>query len=87
MKSFHNTLKQKITDDRKRLTAVPFICTDENFNFPLPIISKVKGIRWSAPNEDEEISFGDVTVTRKHFGNFKDRYLFCRQHLKIASRS
>ena len=71
-----NTLKQKITDDRKRLTAVPFICTDKKFAFPLPIISKVKGLRWSSPNEDEEISFGDVKVTRKNFGNFKERYQF-----------
>ena len=69
-----NTLKQKITDDRKRLTSVPFICTDKKFAFPLPIISKVKGVRWSSSNENEEISFGDVKVTRKNFGNFKARY-------------
>ena len=67
-------LKQKITDERKRFTVVPIICCDESFDFPVTIISKLKGARWSSPNTNEEVDLGDQKVVRKNFGRFKDSY-------------
>ena len=70
-----NFEKQKISDEKKRFTVLPIICMDESFDFPLTIISKIKGMRWSAPNIDEEIDLGDIKVQRKNFGKFKDSYI------------
>ena len=77
-------LKQNSTDERKRLTVCPVICNDENFDFPLQIISKET--EWSSPHQDETIDLDEIEISRKNFEKFKERYLgfrifdrnFCR---------
>ena len=66
-------LKQNSTDERKRLTVCPVICNDENFDFPLQIISKET--EWSSPHQDETIDLDEVEISRKNFEKFKERYL------------
>jgi len=67
-------LKQKLKDEKRRITAVPVICSDPKIRFPLPIISILKGVKWTRDNEDEEVDLGSVKVERKNFGNFKESY-------------
>ena len=66
--------KQKISNDRQRITALPVICTDPDFDFPLQIISKQLGQKWKN-GEFEEVEVGDIKVKRKNFGNFKVRLI------------
>ena len=68
--SFQTAVKQKIKNERQRITALPVICSDPDFDFPLQIISKLLGQKWQG-GEFEEIEVGDVKVKRKNFGNFK----------------
>ena len=67
-----SNLKQKVKDDRKRITALPVICSDPNFKFPLPIISKLLGTKWEG-GYFEEKTFGDVKVKRKNFGDYQEK--------------
>ena len=66
-------LKQKITDDKQRITVLPTICSDPDFNFPLQVISKLLGRKWK-DGIDEEVQIGDMKVFRRNFGDFKGRY-------------
>ena len=72
-------------DERKRFTVVPIICCDENFEFPVTIISKLKGARWKSQNTNEEVDLGDQKVLRKNFGKFKDSYsiILCVQDVRF----
>ena len=65
-----DNFKQKIVNDRQRITALPVLCSDENFDFPLQIISKQLGQKWKG-GQFEEVVLGDETVKRKNFGSFK----------------
>ena len=65
--------QQKTADGKKRITVLPTICSDPKFNFPLQIISKLKGQRWK-DGVDEEVQIGDYKICRKNFGGFKARY-------------
>ena len=69
-KIFKLRSKQKISNDRQRITALPVICSDPEFDFPLQIISKQLGRKWQG-GEFEEVELGDVKVKRKNFGTFK----------------
>ena len=60
---------------------MPVICNDESFDFPVTIISKLKGVKWTSPNVDEEVDLGDVKVQRKNFGTFKDIVTIYRYYL------
>ena len=66
---FQTWIKQKISNDRQRITALPVICTDPEFDFPLQIISKQLGVKWKG-GEFEEIELGDIKVKRKKFEKF-----------------
>ena len=72
---FRSSSKQKIANEKGRITALPVICSDSKIKFPLPIISKLKGVRWKKDNQDEEVDLGVVKIQRKNFGNFKECYL------------
>ena len=61
-------------DERKHMSALPVICPDPNFDFPLQVISKLKGTKWSSPNESEEVDLGDVKVFRRKFEKFTAGY-------------
>ena len=69
---FKSNLKQKVKDDRKRITALPVICSNPKFNFPLSIISKLLGTKWEG-GYFEEKKFGDVIVKRKNFGHYQEK--------------
>ena len=65
--------KQKITDDKQRITVLPTICSDPNFKLPLQVVSKLLGRKWK-DGTNEEIQIGEVNVFRRNFGNFKAKY-------------
>ena len=67
-------MKQKIKDDKKRITVLPVLCCDPDFDFPLQIISKLLGTKWKG-GFFEEIEIGDVKLKRKNFGDYKENYL------------
>ena len=72
MKVIYSNLKQKVKDDRKRITALPVICSDPNFKFPLAIISKLLGTKWKGGHFEEK-TIGGVKMKRKNFGDFQEK--------------